>query len=402
MAASYAANEEPMYDQAPGSYLHVTPDETVPAQFDNPLYFQSRQEAALKEPNYRAVEPDWLSDQEELLSVQDWFRGHQSREAATAELRGKPYGTFVVRVSQSQPGHYAISVTQPKGMDHMLILPTFADDPAAPGLTRYRLGTHSRDLFNTIPKLIAYYIDHEYLDVRRLQGTVVPEAQPGGYMDINPHADTWDQGEIDRTAAETQLRNQPAGAFILRTKKGAGYVLSMAVPAPKNFMHHLVTWDDDQFVIDGVPVGAFTSVHELIETLMDDTLSCISTPLINIFGNGAQNNNPYPEPQYDTAGEAMARAVAVGAVHDMSAYNSGGDLDPLYDEAHDDNGYLGVEPPDPYPDLPRGAGQDPLYSEDAYGGQLDPLADDYDQSVGAYGTAHDALPPPYGAVDEDL
>lgn len=60
-----------------------------------------------------------------------------------------------------QIGHYAISVTQPKGMDHMLILPTFADDPAAPGLTRYRLGTHSRDLFNTIPKLIAYYIDHE-------------------------------------------------------------------------------------------------------------------------------------------------------------------------------------------------------------------------------------------------
>jgi hypothetical protein len=59
-------------------------------------------------------------------------------------------------------GHYAISAIQHKGMDHMLILPSYAGpDSSAPGSTRYRLGTYSRDLFNTVPKLIAYYIDHE-------------------------------------------------------------------------------------------------------------------------------------------------------------------------------------------------------------------------------------------------
>lgn len=97
---------------------------------------------------------------------------------------GQPFGSFVVRVSQSEPGrsnssffvvarncppsqlmfpgHYAISSIQHKGMDHMLILPSYAGpDSTAPGCTRYRLGTYSRDLFNTVPKLIAFYIDHE-------------------------------------------------------------------------------------------------------------------------------------------------------------------------------------------------------------------------------------------------
>jgi hypothetical protein len=43
---------------------------------------------------------------------------------------------------------------------------------------------------------------------------------------------------------------------------------------------------------------------------------------------------------------------------------------------------------------------DHRYSAEAYGGQLDPLADDYDRDRdGTYGTAVDAMG---GDVDEDL
>lgn len=96
-----------------------------------------------------------------MLSVQPWFRGDEkyARDDATKELRSKPPGTFVVRVSRSEPGHYAISAVRPKGsIVSMLILPSYAGpESIAPGRTQYRLGTHSRDLFNTVPKLLMYY-----------------------------------------------------------------------------------------------------------------------------------------------------------------------------------------------------------------------------------------------------
>mmetsp|Transcript_897 Transcript_897/g.2659 ORF Transcript_897/g.2659 Transcript_897/m.2659 type:complete len:431 (+) Transcript_897:211-1503(+) len=395
MADSYAQDDEPLYDQAPGQYLHVTPDETVPAQFDNPLYFQKKGHEGQGDAGYLAVQQDWLSEQWDLLSAQPWFRGFQTREDASHELREKPPGTFVVRVSSSETGHYAISAIQHSGMDHMLILPSYAGpNSTAPGSTRYRLGTYSKDLFNTVPKLIAYYIDHEYIDVRRLQGEVVEEDQPGGYMDVNPTpVGSWNQGEISRGEAEAQLRGQRPGAFVLRTKRGAGYVLSMAVPPPKGSMHHLITVEEGQFVIDGVPVGAYNSIEELIQTLQEDTLSCISTPLINIFADAPLGAAAFDEPQYDTAGEAGAapggRLYDAVPGEDVTGYNVGDDLDPLYDEAETDTGYLGVEPAgDPYPApvaYNTSPGDDPLYSEEAYGAQLDPLADDYG-AEGPYGT----------------
>lgn len=134
---------------------------------------------------YLALEDDWLTEQWSLLERQPWFRGKQQREEAEAELLGQSPGSFVVRVSTTEPGHYAISTVQFRGqMDHQLILPSRAgsNGEAAPGNTRYRLGTYSKELFNTIPKLCAYYIDRPYIDVRRLQGTVVSESQPGGYV----------------------------------------------------------------------------------------------------------------------------------------------------------------------------------------------------------------------------
>lgn len=56
----------------------------------------------------------------------------------------------------------------------MLVLPSYAGrDPTAPGGTRYRLGANSRVLFNTVPKLIAYYIAHPYhKNNHQLQGVV--------------------------------------------------------------------------------------------------------------------------------------------------------------------------------------------------------------------------------------
>jgi hypothetical protein len=70
--------------------------------------------------------------------AQPWFRGDMKREAAKKELEKKPVGAFVVRVSQSEPGHFALSVVQEGGkLDHMLVLPSFAGKHSnAPGKTQ--------------------------------------------------------------------------------------------------------------------------------------------------------------------------------------------------------------------------------------------------------------------------
>lgn len=95
------------------------------------------------------------------------------------------------------------------------------------------------------------------------------------------------------------------------------------------------------------------------------SLSCISTPLIDVFGGGGAGaytgGGSFAEPQYDTAGDAMARAGqnlydAVPA-EDPTGYTTGANLDPLYDEAQGDTGYLGVEPASAYPDVYNDAGQ---------------------------------------------
>lgn len=159
-------------------------------------------------PVLLAVSADWLDDQYEKLKKQPWFRPKPyNRKDAEDELAHKPLGSFVVRVS-SQEGHYAVSFVRKNGTDHMLILPSYVRacvtlattdgfkddfkdgiseddeqrttvatphtfwlgttfisflsqagvDSASPGKTQYRIGTYSTDLFNTVPKLVAYYI----------------------------------------------------------------------------------------------------------------------------------------------------------------------------------------------------------------------------------------------------
>eukprot|EP00039_Didymoeca_costata_P025451 m.13400 g.13400 ORF g.13400 m.13400 type:complete len:213 (+) comp4845_c2_seq1:94-732(+) len=180
------------------SYLQLKPDEVIPTEQAVDGYLEMKgAEANQDGTGYMAVEPDWLNDQWDLLSEQPWFRGFQSRQEAKDDLGRKPPGTFVVRVSQSQPGHFAISVVQTGGeFDHMLILPSYAGaDSGAPGNTRYRLGTYSRLLFNTVPKLIAYYIGHPYIDAKILKGLVNEEKQEGGYMMLEPNTDDIDDYE---------------------------------------------------------------------------------------------------------------------------------------------------------------------------------------------------------------
>jgi len=190
MAPTEGGSEEPE-----SCYLTMAPDDVIPEDQDVTGYLEMQAAAgAGEDTGYMAVEPDWLNDQWDMLSEQPWFRGFQGRDEAKTELNGMPAGSFIVRVSQSQPGHYAISVIQDKKhYDHMLILPSQVDaSSGAPGNTRYRLGTYSRLLFNTIPKLCAYYIGHPYIKESRLKGEVVPEKQEGGYMMVEPDDDDYE------------------------------------------------------------------------------------------------------------------------------------------------------------------------------------------------------------------
>ncbi|EDQ92548.1 uncharacterized protein MONBRDRAFT_30924 [Monosiga brevicollis MX1] len=175
---------EMMADQAQpenDSYLSVQPD----GQWKG-----DRRPEATEESGYLAVQPEWLEGQWELLSSQPWFRGSDDyrRDDATRELAGQEAGAFVVRISFSQPGHYAISAkTSENKIVSMLILPTWAGPNSnAPGQTQYRLGSQSKLLFNTVPKLIKYYTENPYYHGNRLKGDVRPEQQEGGYIDVTP------------------------------------------------------------------------------------------------------------------------------------------------------------------------------------------------------------------------
>eukprot|EP00045_Choanoeca_perplexa_P003870 m.34058 g.34058 ORF g.34058 m.34058 type:complete len:189 (-) comp12271_c0_seq2:1291-1857(-) len=164
------------------SYLELAPDGEY-------LEMDEAGQEPVADDSYLAVQPDWLDEQYTMLTTQPWFRKKGfGRTQAEAELADKPIGSFLVRVS-SQEGNYAISVVRPgPNVEHMLVLPSYAGpNSTAPGKTQYRIGTYSTDLFNTIPKLIAYYIAHPYYQQEKLVGLVVPEEQDGGfYFDVKP------------------------------------------------------------------------------------------------------------------------------------------------------------------------------------------------------------------------
>ena len=51
------------------------------------------------------ISPEYVSQ-----AAQPWFRGFQTREDAFEELQGQSPGTFVVRVSNSEPGVLFVSM----------------------------------------------------------------------------------------------------------------------------------------------------------------------------------------------------------------------------------------------------------------------------------------------------
>jgi len=182
---------------------------------------QYRDLAPSADDGYLAVNPDWLEEQWKLLSDQPWFRGDPKyrREDADAELLPQNPGTFVVRVSFSQPGHYAISAKSKKGHVHsMLILPSWAGPNSdAPGRTVYRLGSTSKLIFNTIVKLVKYYSEHNYYECDRLVGEIRPENQKGGYLMVKPG----DLAAVQRAEAAKGIREPKDGYMVLAGTKTA-------------------------------------------------------------------------------------------------------------------------------------------------------------------------------------
>eukprot|EP00035_Acanthoeca_spectabilis_P004255 m.101294 g.101294 ORF g.101294 m.101294 type:complete len:1152 (+) comp12506_c0_seq2:67-3522(+) len=183
---STAVADAPLSPGELSSYNAVVPDEVVPEIQSTDTYFaeleaEKKKEIA-KKGAFQGESADWLTHQWDLLQQQQWFRGFYKRKDAESELRKSPQGSFIVRVSESQPGRYAISAIQGGAIQHLLVIPSYAgNDPNAPGGTRYRLGETSRILFNTVPKLCAYYIAHPYHKHFKLSGHVQPEQQAGGF-----------------------------------------------------------------------------------------------------------------------------------------------------------------------------------------------------------------------------
>jgi hypothetical protein len=87
-----------------------------------------------------------LLQQWKEMENQPWFEGFVKRTDAVAQLQGKPPGTFLVRVSETKPGHYAISVASTDGVDQILIMPLYG--------ARFSTGIYSRGC-HWFPRLLA-------------------------------------------------------------------------------------------------------------------------------------------------------------------------------------------------------------------------------------------------------
>eukprot|EP00729_Bicosta_minor_P013200 gene13200-1318_t len=146
------------------SYEFLEPDEEIPDDENVSDYISAVAHPGEEEEGaYDGLEPDWLEAQWDKLKTQPWFAGDMNRVGAIEQLKDQDNGHFV----SSKEGHFALSVVTNRrgskdGLEHLLIMPSFAGkDSNAPGNTRYRLGTGNHCLFNTIAKLIAYYIGHD-------------------------------------------------------------------------------------------------------------------------------------------------------------------------------------------------------------------------------------------------
>jgi len=170
-------------EETEDSYLAVKPDFVAPKDIDK--FVKTAEQAGKKDKKYQGQTKEWLDEQHMMMDQQPWFKGDLGRGAANKALYKKPEGSFVVRPSTSRPGHYACSFVENRKVDHMLVLPSYAGKKNdAPGATRYRFGTKSKEMFNTVPKLIAYYIGHAYANGKKLKGVVKSEDQTGGFSDI--------------------------------------------------------------------------------------------------------------------------------------------------------------------------------------------------------------------------
>eukprot|EP00039_Didymoeca_costata_P016630 m.300660 g.300660 ORF g.300660 m.300660 type:complete len:1171 (+) comp16422_c0_seq10:196-3708(+) len=138
----------------------IEADEVIPDNVAPDSFIKDREQQQANDRDFQGFQQQWLMEQWTQLQTQPWFRGFATRDAAIKELKRKDPGCFIVRVSESEPGHYAISVRQAERVEHFLILPTYAGDKSVSGSTRYRLGKNSRLLFNSVPKLIGFYIGH--------------------------------------------------------------------------------------------------------------------------------------------------------------------------------------------------------------------------------------------------
>ena len=123
------------------------------------------------------------------------------------------------------------------------------------------------------------------------------------------------------------LRGEQVGAFVVRTKQGTGFVITQAVPPPKEITHHLVTIKEGDWFIDNVPVGQFRSVDGLVDVLMQDTLGVLHCPLIDVFsgGGGQSYADQYGggAPTYDSAGTNSAANAGKNPRVDGFAPNPG-------------------------------------------------------------------------------
>lgn len=107
----------------------------------------------------------WLSDPQFKRKRSEWFVHNCDALSAEYLLRDKPDGTFLVRESTRNKGHYVLSVTLHYFVNHMLIYKT--DD----GFGLNEPGVHP-----TLDSLVTHYSQvslrtkNAYLDTKLLKG----------------------------------------------------------------------------------------------------------------------------------------------------------------------------------------------------------------------------------------
>jgi len=168
-------------------------------------------------------------DKMNTYCTQPWFHWYLPHDECEYLLSTEASGTFIVRFSKSNPGHFALSVQTPLSCERWLVVSwqgtvkACFDDPSTP-------------ILNNIAEFVNYYST-----VKKLLK--------------NPFIETWTtkswfRGYLDSSEAVSLLANQPIGTFLVRLSFNGPYLVIASLQEGGAVVQEKVYREKSRFILE--------------------------------------------------------------------------------------------------------------------------------------------------------